>query len=679
MNMKRKLFLLAAMLTFSTIVYTDRVSSGAAGPETKNTVDWGNVAATVPPILVKRSHLEWSEELAAKLETADAETLIVSLEVFLRAGQPERVSKTIRLLGKVPGISNPSVAVTDRLIKRGWYEQARLWFDTFPTARWLDSDIRLFLTSMAENQGQATTEAWLREKSRREQESQRNWDHPAGKPWAELYCRQLAAWGKLSEHVASLRKEIEKKPNDIDLASAYLAARHALPDAERPSQDWLADVLRLEHALDNFILARHFSFDENYKAAIHFCDQSLACQISDYDRQRFSASALTQMFVPPEKVEAFLRQWTKADLAEACFHDGQLDRAQKLVEELTGKKDGVLADLGPYRFAGQVQSASGQRVVEGRIKKAEEEGKDSVRYWLNRAEYYIGRKENDQAEQAFQSAMKLPADDLRHDLVRDYGVFLQNNGRYKNEERLYRDEIDRVGVGVATADWLYSLWALYRYGNVGLGCDDPLFWSWLNARKAEGFHQSSQGFLIDLAEHNDNWATFERKARELAGDNPPPMLQFCLGRILYNHSKSREGMWMMDSAYSRWPADGYPPSGYVATEVLQALLDQNEPKAAEAVVDRLLVDPAYGVYNPSYGWNTEWLGEFAVKAARRVAADLAMRLWERKAALDLGDLDFLVVLASDGLHDRLIKFYGDLSRKAPDNKAIKEALAKLTH
>ena len=78
-------------------------------------------------------------------------------------------------------------------------------------------------------------------------------------------------------------------------------------------------------------------------------------------------------------------------------------------------------DLGPYLLAGRVQAASGQRVVEGRIKKAEEEQKDSVRYWLNRAQYYLGRKEKEQSEQAYQSAMKLPADSLRWEVGREIG------------------------------------------------------------------------------------------------------------------------------------------------------------------------------------------------------------------------------------------------------------------
>ncbi|HUT61547.1 MAG TPA: hypothetical protein VNA25_27215 [Phycisphaerae bacterium] len=637
----------------------------ASRPEANRTVDWGRAAATVLPMLLKRSLLELSDELAANIETADAETLIVSLDVFLRAGEAERVSEVIPLLGKAAGIGRPDGAVAERLLKQGWHEQARLWFDTFFTWCPSDAEMKPFLTWMAEKEGQAATEAWLRAKSQQEQETHRYW----GGQWSRLYWHQLAAWGKLSAYVASLRQGLQDKPDDVGLAFAYLGARAALSEAERPSPAWLAEALRLEHALDNFVLARWFASERDYTAAVHFYDKSLACRVTDYDRQWFNAASMSSMYVPAAEVETVLRRWAKAGLAKACFQDRRLDRAQKLVEELTGKKDGTLEDLGPYLFAGQVQAASGQRVVEGRIKEAEKEQKDSVRYWLNRARYYLGRKEKEQAEQAYQSAMKLPADSFRWEVVGDYGVFMEGEKRYKDAERLYRDEIARVGVPSAEF-WLSRLTGLHGKGGVQAGWDEPLVWSWLKAQKAAGFHQAGQMWLERLARQADDWAAFERKARELAGDAPPPALQYCLGRILYRHSASREAAEMMTSAYGRWPRDAYPPARRAGDDVLRVLLEQADSKAAEAVADGLLKDPQCGL-------DPRWLGGTAVEAAGHGALDLAMRLWERKAALDLTDQEGLEALAAAGLRARLAEFYGGLSQKAPNNKAVEAALAKL--
>jgi hypothetical protein len=634
--------------------------------ETKNTVDWGRASASVPPMLLKRSLLEVSDELAAKMETADAETLIVSLEVFLRAGQPERVSKVVPLLlGKAAEIGHPDGAVTERLLRHGWHEQLRLWFDAFFT--WCPShqEMKPFLTWVVEKEGQAATEAWLRAKSQREQKSQRYW----GGQWSRLYWLQLKEWGMLGKHVAGLRQEIEEKPTVADLALEYLSARATLPDTEQPSPVWLVEVLKLEHPLDNFVLARWFASDRNYTAAIHFYDQSLACPVSDYDRQWFNAASMSSMYVPAEQVETMLRRWIKAGLVKACFRAQKLDRAQKLVEELTGKKDGTLEDLGPYLFAGQVQAASGQKVVEGRIKAAQEEQKDSVRYWLNRAGYYTGRGKNEQADKAYQSAMKLPADKLRSDVVRDYAWFMQGQKRYQEADRLYRNEIDRVGIENAES-WLRRLTGLDGKGGVRFGWDEPLIWSWLETQKKTRFYQSAQTRLEQLSRQTDDWAAFEQKARELAGENPPPALQYCLGRILYRHRASREAVEMMTSAYARWPKDASPPARNVGDNVLRVLLEQGNSKAAEAVTDGLLNDSQCGL-------NPQWLGDIAVKAASHGATDLAMRLWKRKAGLDLMNQEGLEALPAAGLRNQLREFYSDLSEEAPNNKAIATALTRL--
>ena len=73
---------------------------GVKAPTAVHGATMGGVQATtrVTAELRKRDLLQWSDELAGNLATADAETLMVALEVFCRAGQPERVSQGIRRL-----------------------------------------------------------------------------------------------------------------------------------------------------------------------------------------------------------------------------------------------------------------------------------------------------------------------------------------------------------------------------------------------------------------------------------------------------------------------------------------------------------------------------------------------------------------------------------------------------
>ena len=196
--------------------------------------------------------------------------------------------------------------------------------------------------------------------------------------------------------------KIKQAPTDADRVFEYVAARSHLPRDQRPPATWLAETCRLERALYNFALGQTFRREKPPEAAIGFYERSLACPVTDYDRRHFNEFSGWVMHVWPDKAEEILREATKEDLAAVCLEANKLDRAQRLVEELTAKREGVAKRPWLFFLAGQVEAASGQRVVEGRLKKAQEESKSSSGYWLNRAEYFKGRKQLDKAEQAYQ-------------------------------------------------------------------------------------------------------------------------------------------------------------------------------------------------------------------------------------------------------------------------------------
>jgi len=649
-------------------------SAGGAEPDAAvaNTkaveIDWSSAVAMVPAALLKRDLLGWSDELAAKLNEADAEGLIVSLEVFLRSGQPERISMVIPRLGKQPAVRPPGGYVAERLVRLGYYQQARLWFDTYPADGAADA-MAAFVKWLAEKESAAAAENYLRDKARRDLD---RGFYRCGN-WPGLYWRRLQAGGKLEAHLADLAEQVRRAPAEAGPVFEYLGARACLPNDQRPAADWLAGVCRLERALDNYSLGGEFAGNERFESAIGFYDRSLACPVAEYDRTWFNQASMCSMYVPPEQVEKVLRQWTKGALASACFRAQKLPRAQKLVEELTGKKDGTVEDLGPFLFAGQVQAASGQRVVEGRILKAEEEKKDSARYWLNRAQYYLGRKELEPAEQAYQAAMKLPPDGQRFEVVRDYGWFLAGRDRHREAERLFRAEIERVGLQEADF-WLNQLENLDGKGGVRVAWDEPLVWDWLAKRKATHFGQAEQWRLEKTArkaaEAPGAWPAFEKQARALAADPCPPALQYCLGLILHGRGQTQEGTRLMAAAYDRWPKDAWPPAGNVGDGLMRLMLAQGDVKGAEKIVAGLLDDPARG-------GDPGWLGEVAVAAARAKAVDLAVRLWQRKMALDLTDQKGLDELAAAGLGEQLRELYSALTKRAPGNQAVAAALQKL--
>ena len=133
--------------------------------------------APVPPRVTaelrKRDLLKWSDELAAKVATAETETLVLAAEVFCRAGHPERVYQVVsRVRGPMePGNPECAMFVAERLLAWRCYEQTRAWFDAFPTTyRGDNGEGRFveFLDWLVRKEGVAGAEAWLKGKARAE-------------------------------------------------------------------------------------------------------------------------------------------------------------------------------------------------------------------------------------------------------------------------------------------------------------------------------------------------------------------------------------------------------------------------------------------------------------------------------------------------------------------------------
>jgi tetratricopeptide (TPR) repeat protein len=275
------------------------------------------------------------------------------------------------------------------------------------------------------------------------------------------YWEYLKRMERIPDRVEELAAKIKRNPGDIDSIFEYVAARSFLPQDQRPPATWLAETCRLERAIHNFALGQTFRWEKPPEAAIRFYDRSLACPLTDYDRRHFNEFSGWAMHVWPDQAEEILREATKEDLAAACLEAKKLDRAQRLVEELTAKREGERKRPRLFFGAGQVEAASGQRVVEARLIKAEEESKASISYWLNRAEYHKGRKKLDKAEQAYQAAIKLPADAANtwhFEAVRDYGWLLAGQKRFRDAEGLYGAELKRIGPKDTQADfWINQL------------------------------------------------------------------------------------------------------------------------------------------------------------------------------------------------------------------------------
>jgi len=657
----------AALLVAATAVL-GAVACPAA--DTAEQLHPGTVTEAVRNELYQRDLIEWSDQLARQLDEADVKALMTALDVFLRAGQPERISRAIEKLGaRKSGRLHAGGFWPERLLELQYYTQARQWFDGVEQNPCDRNLVRAFIRNWEATGDLDELEVWLKTKA--------DGDNPPGgklpHQWADLYYEYLARWKKLPGHVDGLAKQVRENPSQREPILRYLAARRHL-DGIKPALDWLGKIAEPAHALDAFELARMMG-DEQIESTIRLLDRSLTLPVTDHDRQWFNKRSMCAAYFPPDEVETTLRRWTKGRLAWACFVTKKLDRAQKLVEELTGKKDGTLDDLGPLQFAGQVQAASGQRVVEGRIKQAEELQKDSERYWLARAEYYMGRKENGEAEKAYKRALALEPGPDRPSVINDYGDFLIRLGRFPEAEALFRSEFERV-VGGESSDpgfWIQHLRNLEGEEGVTFAWNDPLMWQWLALRRRSYFGQQAQWNLAWCWEKaDDQRPAFWAKAEAMAGETPPASVDYLLARLLAQEGNNAEAAKRMAAAWARWTNNDSPSRHQAGSKLMGLYVDQGNWKEAEKVLLSLRDVAGFGGSD-----ERDWLARLAIAAARADSKGDAMRLWQQRANQDLTDQRGLSELASHGLREQLATYYGGLAQRAPGNRAIAAALEVL--
>lgn len=656
-----------ALLIVVTIVvlFTVACREGHAAEQ----LDWLPVTESVRRELQQRDLIEWSNELARRLDEANTATLITALDVFIRAGQPKRISCAIQKLGAQQlGSLHDGGWCAERLLRLGYYTQAREWFDSVGQSFCGMDLMRAFVLNWEVTGKPDKLERWLEEKAGGEDRS----SFGRNGQWAHLYYWYLARRKKLQSHLDGLAKEVRRDPTQRDPMFRYLAARRHLAGV-LPSLDWLGRIAKPVHALDAFELAQIMQ-DDQIESAIRLLDRSLTLPVTDYDRKWFNKRRMCAAYIPPDAVETTLRKWTKARLAAACFAAKKLDRAQKLVEELTGKKGGALDDLGPLRFAGQVQAATGQRVVEGRIKEAEGSRKNSERYWLARAQYYIGRKETAEAEKAYKSALALKPGRERFSVVRDYGWFMSGMGRRRDAETLFRSELERVGVGGSDSEfWIQQLKNLDGEGGVTFAWNDPIMWQWLALKRKTYFGQQAQWNLRWCwRKAADERPKFWVKAKALAGEKPSAPLDYIFGTLLASEGKKIEALKRMASAWDRWTTPAYPEHRQVGLELMGLYVGQGNRQEAEKVLLSLR-----NVAGFSESAEKDWLARLATSAAQAGNKDDAMRLWQERVRHGLTDHRGLRELASHGLRKRLSAYYTELAKRAPGNDTIAIALKEL--
>jgi len=210
--------------------------------------------------------------------------------------------------------------------------------------------------------------------------------------WVKERLRFNTVHGQEERLVRELTDRLRRNPQDIDGAVAFLDgliyARHT--GTEEWDLSWMTETIEPQLATEAEHIASRLKTLKNWMAATMFYEQAIDTPLTDEEVGYLGM--ICQAFVPPEKLRAMFAAHTREGMAECLVKIGQSHEAQKWMVEAADVREKYGLGLNAL-FAGQVQAASGQRVIEGRLREQEEESENDPEYWRKRAQYYRGRNE----------------------------------------------------------------------------------------------------------------------------------------------------------------------------------------------------------------------------------------------------------------------------------------------
>lgn len=573
--------------------------------------DWWEVQRDVTARLLERDVGEWARELEDQPVPADAQGLIVRFQVLLRAGHLDRLPPVIDALAIVPDMDDAA----SELIERGCHDLARRALERFPRVG--RSTIERFLETCDDG-----IEDWLAARVARN-------DEVWFEPWFAFRARRGTA-GPLLDQLA---EGVRGQPTDMRIARRYLWARHEAKAEDDPS--WLAEVVRPRLAVESEEIAGWFA-GAHPKLAASFLERSLAQPFTEEDDRRLR---MWLSMPPPGSLEPRFRDGTKAALARAYLQTGEAKKAQPLMEDLAQRyPDGLPPTLSG--LAGQVQHDSGARVIEGRIRAKEPERKDDAQYWLSRAEYFAGRKEDAEACAAFEKAFALAPPSHEKSRILDAFVrHLSNTARGTEASALRDRSFTEAEPG---SDYAYGvLTSMLHHADDRSAFpspDDERLWRHLAARPV--WHDERR-LLDGMARRAADRTAVWRRATALTKDADPSRTVM-LAEAMIRHGDRREAIPLLRGAL---PLLDRPDRSCWAEQMLfDALVRENDWKAAEAMASADAIR----------------LGRVAVSAAKAGATGEARCLWARRTNLDRLSPDGLPEIIEAMGRASVAAFYAEL-------------------
>ncbi|MFW6119189.1 MAG: hypothetical protein ACOC7S_02540 [Planctomycetota bacterium] len=610
---------------------------------------------------------------SAAAEPEDAQEAMFHLNVLLRAGM-ER--EALDMLGKLqslwPELPPDQVGkICDAAEESGVLAVTRRALEQFEgTVSGLNLSTALLRPLERNGWTFEQIDAWLAER-------------PAGRKafWVEQRLRFRRRHGRASEFIDELLEGIRMQPEDIGSAINLL---HVLPSGlgRDSSLDlgWLADVLNPRLATEGRDLGDALRRLKNWQPALAFYRRALEIPVTEQEVE--AANVMSPVFVTREKLQRGLDVRLRESMSKCLLELDRPEEAHTLMVEAADIREehGSSIDL---VFAGRTQAAAGASVIEQRVRAREDHSGDDPYYWLDRARYYQGRKEQDEEEKALNKALALtrvePPDEkkaerlarARGGVLSRYAMFLSRMDRRGEAVALLSKELANHPLGPRPAE--AAARTLVRYFEHDLSVDQEAIWQWVSERpKWDSLEARLLGYMLADVSPPEIGPYFDRIEGMAKGEDLSRL--YVAGSVIYHPAghytrvDPRRAIALWEHAFDL--SEDPELRQRVASRLFGAYLHVNDWVNAE-----LILPETSGHFAPN--WRPRSLGRLAVAAARAGDRQDAVRFWAAATNINPAQMEALPDLLTAGLEEELRTFYADMRRRMPTSNIPDRALRRI--
>jgi tetratricopeptide (TPR) repeat protein len=502
---------------------------------------------------------------------------------------------------------------------------------------------------------------------------------PAGREgfWIKERLRFNAGHSRADKLIEKLSAEVRANPDNITAAIQFLDAvvYSGSGPEKRWDLSWIAGTIHPTRATDAQEIAQRLQRLREWALAAAFYRAASAIPLSAEEVRRMGS--MIQAVLPGETIAARFIVQAKEGLSECLLALGDNAEAQRLMEEAVAlRRERHLGEN--MQFAGQVQAATGARVIESAIIAEQKKSENDPQYWLERAAYYHGRNEAAAEEDAYRKAFALTApkprpehpgkgfQDLRGTVISNLNRFLTQHQREDEAVALLLKELQDSPAESVSAERAANLIAFEHRDRIAPG--DDTYWRWLSDRST--WNHTEQRLLWEILRHTDppKLDAYLTRAEELS-TGAHPSRNNALGWIMNRMNKAARSIPLLQDAVARLADKGQRDSAQFT--LFESYLDTGDWQRAEANF------PEASRYLTSREIPS-WLGRIAVTAVRAGAKTDALRIWKSVVNVNpcfLGSLDDLAVA---DLTAELRGLYVEFSKRLPSSVAPTRALKALT-